>query len=323
MPHLNRKNRTKNQHYVPRLHLRRFVGAQPKNMVWVYSKGQLKARPSRVEETGSRNNFYSILSENGVYHDDIDEMLEKIENLAAEPYRGLLSGSIPQGQRRADFAMFLATAFSRSPAQIRAYAEAMARAWQTELRVRTQTKAGFDDLIKGMDEAGIPIEDPENLHSFIHDPSRYWLSVSEKRGLEAIGVADDLAPILFARRWRVAVSPVPLVTSDNPLALLPTGMVGQIAARSFRSPIATVTYPLSTSKLLVIEGKLGAVGSANMSVTEAEMQNAYRVANAEDLIFADRHDPALVEQVAAFAEFRPRIKIGHDFATDVEVKITR
>jgi hypothetical protein len=61
-------------------------------MIWTYSKGGRKPRPSRVEETAFQKNYYSVRGEDGTYIDVIDHKLTEIESEAATPYRQLLSG---------------------------------------------------------------------------------------------------------------------------------------------------------------------------------------------------------------------------------------
>src|SRR4051812_20685393 len=116
------QKRTKNQHYVPRLHLRRFLSEAPKNMIWTYDKQRGTMRPSRIEETGNQNNFYSVQREDGSYNDVLDLWLQGVESDAARPYEELLKGNIPTGQAKADFSVFVSSLYARSPALIRANA---------------------------------------------------------------------------------------------------------------------------------------------------------------------------------------------------------
>ena len=170
--------RTKSQHYVPRLHLRRFQGEQPKNMVWTYDKERGTARPSRVEETGCQSNFYSVQEADGTYNDMLDIWLQGVESDAAAPYEELLGGSIPTGQAKADFAVFVASLYARSPALIRANAIGYAQFMQHMMDLQFGTRERFET---GMDryerDTGINVNRDE-LFEFWNDKSRFTIKIS-------------------------------------------------------------------------------------------------------------------------------------------------
>lgn len=319
--------RTKAQHYVPRLHLRHFRGAAPKNMIWTYSKSRGTARPSRIEETGYQRNFYSVLDADGEYRDEIDNLLQGIESSAASPYRQLLAGVIPEGQARADFAVFVATCFTRSPAFIRAYAEATARSMQLELRLNAQDLSSFNRLADEMEQAtGECIEDREEAFRFLNDPTRYTIGISEKAGLKAIGVADDLTPLLMNRRWNVAVAHGDtFITSDNPVyRWVPPETIHPIyGCGGFKNARAEVSFPLSSSMMLIIGDGLASEGQIFVGSEDVQNLNLMRAANAEEFLYANSKDDRFIKLAADFRDQKPRMTIGHRFATDVVVDVKR
>lgn len=321
------KRRTKDQHYVPRLHLQHFCGESPKNMVWTYSKGNRKPRPSRVEETGFQKNYYSVRSEDGAYVDDIDDKLTEIENEAMAGYRRLLSGELPEGQERANFAMFLATSYSRSPSLIRSYAEAFARSAQLRMRMHAEKPDRFNRFLDAMErDTGNRIENRDEVFAFINDPTRYTLEVSEKRGLRAIGIADELAPLLYDRYWHVveAVGET-FITSDNPVfRWVPRESIHpMLGDGGFKNVRAEISYPLSSTKILVMSGTRLGEGVLYASAQHVWSLNRMRAANAEDLLFADRKDDRISALAYEFRDERPRMMIGHHYAEDVEVNLGR
>lgn len=319
--------RTKAQHYVPRLHLRQFLGQSPMNMVWVYSKARGTALPSRVEETGQQTNYYSVRDDNGDYHDAIDNMFDDIETKAAAPYRALLAGQIPHDQARADFAVFVATCFTRSPALIRAYAEGTARAMHLELRLNAKTREGFDRLTDAMEsETGKVIADRERAYKFINDPSRYSIGISEKRGLAAIGIADDIAPILYDRPWTLVESlGAHFITSDNPVYrwVPPETRHPFYGDGGFKNARAEITFPLSPTLLLLIGGNGKMEARVSVDSATVWQMNEMRATAAEDLIFADRKDEHVRKLARRYRDNQPRLQIGHELAEGVDVKITR
>ncbi|MCP3732995.1 DUF4238 domain-containing protein [Sphingomonas sp. MG17] len=319
--------RTKDQHYVPRLHLRHFRGEAPKNMVWTYSKSRGTVRPSRVEETGFKRNFYSVQTDDGVYNDDLDNALSDIENKAAPVYERLLAGEIPQGQDRADFASFVATCYSRSPAMVRGYAESVARMNVLELRLQATKPARFNRLMDEMQrDTGLVVEDRDALMAFVNDPSRYHIGVSEKLGLQSVALADELAPILFRRYWNIvtAVGDA-FITCDNPVyRWVPPDTVHPIYGDGgFKNGRGEVTLPLSSTKLLLIGGRTSEGDALAVGWREVEQLNRMRAAHAEEVLFADRKDDRIAALAREFANSRPRMRIGMDAANDFEVQINR
>ncbi|WP_295560190.1 DUF4238 domain-containing protein [uncultured Sphingomonas sp.] len=321
------QSRAKAQHYVPRLHLQHFRGHSPKNMIWTYSKSRETARPSRIEETGLQKNYYSLLDDSGSYNDTIDQMLQEIESKAAEPYRSLLAGNIPHGQERANFAVFIASCFSRSPALIRSYAESMARMMQLELRLNARDLVSFNRLADSMErDTGEKINNREEAFEFLNDPSRYTLGVSEKLGLRAIGIADSIAPLLFERPWNIVIAIGDrFITSDNPVyRWVPRDSVHPFYGDGgFKNPRAEVSFPLSTKSMLIIGGDFDEERSIFASAENVQSLNRMRAANAEEFLFADRKDDQISALAREYKSERPRMAIGHELAQDVDVDIKR
>ena len=50
----------KRQHYVPRLHLKHFVGTEPKGQIWTYDKETGKKWSGTPENTAVETHFYSV-----------------------------------------------------------------------------------------------------------------------------------------------------------------------------------------------------------------------------------------------------------------------
>ncbi len=296
-------------------------------MIWTYSKSRGIARPSRIEETGFKKNFYSIRDESGQYQDDIDNMLTDIENRAIRPYDRLLAGEIPTGQERADFSTFLATSFTRSPALIRSYAEASARMKTFEIRVNANDRTRFDRMIDRMErKTGNKIRDRKEVFEFINDPSRYKIGISEKSGLRAIGIADSLAPMLFDRHWHIIESVTDsFITSDNPVCRwVPSDSVHPIYGDGgFANRRAEISYPLSKRRLLLLTGEPLGQSVLYAGSQAVRLQNELRAIEAEDNVFADRKDESISALISRHKDRRPRSHIGAIEANDFEVDISR
>ena len=114
--------RPKRQHHVPRFYLEYFTDEE--GDVWTYDNVKNTIRNSIPKETANETNHYSGLNELGEYDDNIEKMLESIEDKAAAIYPKVLRNETITGQDRSDFAVFIATLYTRSPAIMNAYAEA-------------------------------------------------------------------------------------------------------------------------------------------------------------------------------------------------------
>ncbi len=141
------KRRTKNQHYVPRLHLKHFIGDTPRGMIWTYDMQREKVRPSKIASTGSQNNYYSVENEDGDYVDILDDWLTDVEGKAVSGYEMLLRGVVPSGQVRMDFSTFVASLYARSPSLLRMHAEMRGQLAQFVLRKNIGTRERFERFL--------------------------------------------------------------------------------------------------------------------------------------------------------------------------------
>lgn len=194
--------RPKGQHYVPRMLLEKFTGDSPKNMVWVYDLEQRKARPSKPRNTAKHSNLYSPIGPDGQRVDLMEKALSDLESAATTPYLQLLSGEIPRGTARAEFALFVAMQYLRSPRHIRSMADGEARMMHQMMMMQTPDKEALASL---HEEMGRPLspEQVDRQWDFINDPKRYGISVHLQRGLVALGAAPGIAKILESRRWYI------------------------------------------------------------------------------------------------------------------------
>jgi hypothetical protein len=175
-------------------------------------------------------------------------------------------------------------------------------------------------------DTGNSAQNRDEVFAFINDPSRYTLSVSEKRGLGAIGVADKLAPLLYERYWHIveAVGET-YITCDNPVyRWVPQESIHPIYGDGgFQNVRAEITFPLSSTKMLLISST-----KLDKDILYANAQhvwdlNRMRASNAEDLLFANRKDDRIAGLAHEFRDERPRMVIGHEYAEDVDINLSR
>lgn len=241
--------RTKKQHYVPQLHLRRFEGLSPKGMIWVYEKDRLKPRPAKTKETGAENNFYSVQSENGEWVDLLDDWLTAMEGRAAPVYEAILNGQVPEGQERADFSTFVASLYVRTPGVIRAAAGVVAHGARMISDMLVGSRDVFEREMDRFEAAKGPLGMPrDELWAFMSDTSGYTIQVDKKRGLTAMAASDRIQSVLFDLHWAILLpSKGYFITSDMPVGLYTAGQIG-----GFFHPEVEVTLPLSPSRALLM-----------------------------------------------------------------------
>ena len=196
-----------------------------------------------------------------------------------------------------------------------------------QLRLNTSTRTRFDGLMDRMErDTGKKVEDRDEAFSFINDPTRYSIGISEKRGLKAIGLADTLAPLFFQRTWHVVEAVADrYITSDNPICRwVPPDSIHPIYGDGgFKNARAEISFPLSSTRMLVMSGEqLGAGVLYAGSATVAGL-NRMRAAEAEEFLYADCKDERIMVLANEFKEKRPRMVIGMEEAQEVEVNVTR
>jgi hypothetical protein len=138
----------KRQHFIPILHLKHFVGADPKGQVWTYDAESGEVRSATPENTAVQTHFYSVEGEGGVMDTRVEDRLAVVESNAAPVYEALLRAEMPSkdSQARANFATFLALMHVRTPTMRRIYAEMMGRGIQIMSHAYGSHPKAFESL---------------------------------------------------------------------------------------------------------------------------------------------------------------------------------
>lgn len=292
-------------------------------MVWTFDTVKEKWRTSLVENTGVQSNFYSIETNEG--HDDsIEKLLSDIETDAEGPYTDLLQGRIPQGQARANFSVFLATLYLRTPAVIEAVAGAHADLMNLDLQMLTSSPEAFAKASREIEqETGKGLGDRRKLHEFVTDRTRYTMHIDRKVGLRIIGAADEIAPLLYKRRWVVCTAIEGFfISSDHPIyRWVPEDTRHPIYGDGgFKNPRAVITFPLSPGKMLLMAGPdveegtffldAESVYEANEARAHGAVRQIYSPFRDEDMAaMAMKHRNAVLRMGRLPSDGRPEIKV--------------
>src|SRR4051812_28594823 len=213
----------KRQHFIPRLHLRHFIGQQPAGQVWTYDAETGDVRSSTPENTAVETHFYSFGAADGKMDTRIEEFFANAESKAASIYTSLLSGIIPpaDSQERADFATFIALMYARTPTMRRMHGEFIGRQMQIMSYAYGRNKQAFEALGRRVEEAGGSVltdEEKERLRQNFIDPSGFVMQVTKEATLPALGLADKLAPLFFRMKWSlISAANGFFITSGNPV----------------------------------------------------------------------------------------------------------
>ncbi|TCS13724.1 DUF4238 domain-containing protein [Caulobacter sp. BK020] len=288
--------RTKNQHYVPRLHLRKFTSDEIGGKVWVYDIEKEEFRTSTVENVGSQTNYYSLKRADGTYYDDIDHWLTDIESEAAPIYEHLLQGRMPLGKERLTFSLFLATQFYRTPRRINAAAELIGRQIKSAVDGILTGDEKYAEIIADLEKNPLPNIDIAKLKRYSAQSRNYELSISAKVGLEILKFSEQIAPLIAQKHWEVRQAiGGHFITSDSPVhAATPPRPPGDARPLNFSDPFVQISYPLSPTRMLFITG--ASAPSGWVLAHEIENFNRARSWDATRHIISHVHDDQIMSR---------------------------
>jgi Protein of unknown function (DUF4238) len=287
--------RPKKQHFIPELHLKHFVDAN--GMVWTYDIHENAVRRSIPKETAAQTNFYSLRDKDGNYDDKIEEWLSTVESEASAGYQALLRGELPKGEERDWLALFLACMYLRTPAMVRAGAEAMGNAIQAFANfVAKQPSEQFEVSLRRF-EAKRGALDPEvraNMQEFLKS-NKYKVQVARHAGLPILGAAQRLFPLFASMGWAVLdAGKQYFITSDYPVIRSSPGKRHPIYGDGgFLNREITVTMPLSPRRALHMEWSDDAGKVIDIEREKVRTLNGLRAVFAERHLFADRRDDGI------------------------------
>ncbi|MCG8561489.1 MAG: DUF4238 domain-containing protein [Hyphomicrobiales bacterium] len=216
------QSRPKKQHFVPRFYLENFAISDSSKKIWTYDTQWNRLYGRVARETAVETNFYSFKDEDGQYRDDIEIWLSHVEGKAAGLYSKVLAGEILNGQERADFAMFLATLYARSPSILRVLGETLGAEVESMMNFITADRKRFDDSVNQyISQTGkmMSEEIKDRIFNGLRDKSKYALVVNRNAMLQAaIEASERLARIFFQMGWVTTKSKGPgLITGDSPV----------------------------------------------------------------------------------------------------------
>jgi hypothetical protein len=306
----------KRQHFIPRVHLKHFAGADPKGQVWTYDAISETVRSGTPENTAVESHFYSAEMPDGTMDTSLEEFLATIEDTAAPIYEALLNHQIPKAsQGRADFSVFLGLMVSRTPAMRRMMADVKGRGLQIQSYAYATNDRAFDGLMQSMEREEGRVLGPETrelARKAMLDPSGFVMELPKERTLSALNAADGLAPIFFNMTWSV-VTPQHgyFITSDNPVVreVDPKTRSPFYGDGGFMNKTAEVIFPLAPQALLFMSWRNVARQTA-FSRDLVNRVNRSIAANSDRYLYAHLCDKRLERLAAEFKNSRPGMTVS-------------
>ena len=305
----------KRHHFIPILHLKNFIGSDPKAQVWTYDAESGEVRSALPENTAVQSHFYSIETDDGTMDTRVEDFLATVESKAAPTYEALLEGRAPAKgtQARVDFATFLALMYVRTPAMRRMGAEMVGRHMQIMCYAFGINEKAFDALNRRAEAAGcrdLSDEEKEKLRRDFLDPSGYVMQIAKERTLMVFGAADKLAPILHNMKWSV-IEPMHgfFITTDNPLVreVDPKTCHPVYGDHGFMNKTAEVLFPLSPQRMMLMSWNEDArdVNAKWPSATHVDRINMGLAARSVRYLYAHLHHKRLKLLAERFKHSRP------------------
>ncbi|WP_428643658.1 DUF4238 domain-containing protein [Roseibium sp.] len=281
-------HRTKRQHFVPRFYLKNFCDAD--GYIWTHDSRRGDARRSTPENTGLETNIYSPEVEDGERFDEIEEFLAKTEGAAAPLLTRLSNSEKLDADEKAAMALFIASMFVRSPAQIRQFAAlagdmaSWITAMQVECERNSKQKSGEDTKLE------------EVVLDYLGREDGLKLNVDRRAGLMGFVQLEPISRLIENMTWSFEVSKdVELITSDNPVFWVASEKIP-------RSPygfglahrLAVVPFPLSPSLILRIDhGNPQPWRNHHLDKRRAKLANKMRAEHKDHCLYYRTHHDGL------------------------------
>jgi hypothetical protein len=320
----------KRHHFVPILHLKRFVGVKPQGHVWAYDAETGDARSAIPENTAVEGHFYSAQRADGTMDTRLEETLAKIESAAAPIYEALLQGNIPKDQARGDFSMFVALMYLRTPAMRRMAGEVYGRGIQTLAYANAANERIFNSLMKRFAKDTGQVIDAaaqERLRQDMLDPSGYVLQIPKEHTFSVLNAADELAPLFYEMKWSLVLAGQGyFITSDNPVARVadPKTRHPVMGDHGFRNRTAEVSFPLSPKMMLLMSWQKDARDIGAFDRGPVDDMNRIRAAHSDRYLYAHIKDKRLERLATKFKDSRPGMTTqGFGPKNYAEVKVAR
>lgn len=223
-------------HYIPKMYLEGFT-EEGKISVWSRKDGRVWSTvPSQAANI---KGFYTFRDQEGHESDELEKLLAQVEyttSIILSHVKTLFPPTFT-GERKSDFALYLAFQYLRTPEQ-RKRAETMA-----DIAAKMSTMAEINNRGDNSKEAQDFLADPHSV-TFVEGKENIL-----KRQLKSLPLIHE---VLLNKRWDVFMfEDKSLITSDSPILLKPHPDMPSFYGVGLANA-HEIWFPLSSSRLLVM-----------------------------------------------------------------------
>jgi hypothetical protein len=154
----------------------------------------------------------------------------------------------------------------------------------------------------------------DKLFEIAHGATVGNFEIDEKSGLDSIAMSELVAQIFYNMRWDIVVTEDQhFITSDHPVVHIVgahDGLPNPVDG-GFNNRKSIVTLPLTSTKMLFMTWS----GSRKGQVLPCDKDvvsdlNRMRAKNAEQQLYASKHDSEVEKIAEEYSNYRPRISIA-------------
>lgn len=252
-------SKPKKQHWVPRFYLKEFSidesQSKKESQVWIFSKDEGEPKIANIKDIAAKRYLYSPKDENGNRCWEMEEKLASLEGLISQIRPTFANGYLDlynQSYRKI-ISLFIATLYLRHPKR---------------LPEQEEMQNGLIDFYENnvqKDSSGnlVACQFTAKGKKYTLDPSD-WKSYSnptqydkEKFFIETIKESSmDIVEVFLKKRWSVIFSETKqFITTDNPLVIT-NRLMGEIKNYGLNTKGTTITFPISPTRVLVLDDLL-------------------------------------------------------------------
>ncbi|WP_082991791.1 DUF4238 domain-containing protein [Paraburkholderia tropica] len=279
------KQVTRRCHWVAQSYLKAF-SADDGRRIWRFSKHEGDPELKRIDKVAVKFHLYAPMGADGRRNDALEKKLAEVENFYGEPMWKAVCNDFPDFSwepLRKMVALLAAITWLRTPKQF--------EYWKS---VHQQ----FVDFFSQHD----------NLPDFVYINDQRikldhsdWLAYRDATEENMKGAWNEwlsqsagIAEIFLRMRWAIIVSDKPaIVTSDNPV------MVGDTLGphRGLKHPDALVTFPLSPTRVLVMDNRHSEPDAQFYSAASPAAINSLIWRNAIEHMFSPRNPDEVCAEI--------------------------
>jgi hypothetical protein len=281
---------TKRCHWVPQSYLKAFA-EKSTGKIWRLGKDGGEPELKRLDKVAVKFHLYSPMGTDGRRDDALEKNFADLESYFGDPVWKELCNGYPDlswKPLRMMVALLVATTWLRTPTQF--------EDWQ---RIHNQMRDFYSGLPQPPEEVlmnGRRVEIDTSSWPAYRDASEEDMKAAWNGWL---GQSSEIAKLFLDMRWAVLVSNEgKFITSDNPV------MVGDPTRpfRGLKDPGILVTFPISPTRLLLMDRRHSEPDSNFYESKGHEGSNTLVWRNAINHMFSPRHPNEVCAEIVADGE---------------------